>query len=41
MRFEDGESWTSCIWFDGEESQNAKDPACKQSPKDEVILMSI
>ena len=41
MRFDYGESWTSCIWFDGEESRDAKDPACKQSPKTEVILISI
>ena len=41
MRLEGSESWTSCIWFDGEESRDAKDPACHQSPTTEVISISI
>ena len=41
MSLEESESWTSCVWFAGEESRDAKDIACQQSPKLEVISISI
>lgn len=38
MRFNDGESWAACIWYENAERRVAKDPACVLHPgRDEVI----
>ena len=38
MRFDEGESWAACIWYENAERRVAKDPACVLHPVGKVVI---